>query len=66
MLEAICEELTGRSMNWSYVDNNRGGDHIWWISDLRRFQSHYPEWKITYDIRTTRKFTMRCVAGSLA
>jgi CDP-paratose 2-epimerase len=55
MLEAIalCEELTGKSMNWSYVDDNRVGDHIWWISDIRRFQSHYPEWKITYDIRTT-------------
>jgi CDP-paratose 2-epimerase len=54
MLEAIglCEELTGRSMNWSYVEGNRLGDHIWWISDIRRFESHYPEWKITYDIRT--------------
>ena len=55
MLEAIalCEELTGRPMNWSYVDDNRIGDHIWWISDIRRFQSHYPEWRINYDIRTT-------------
>jgi CDP-paratose 2-epimerase len=50
---ALCEELTGRPMNWSYIDDNRIGDHIWWISDIRRFQSHYPEWKITYDIRTT-------------
>ncbi len=55
ILEAIslCEELTRNSMNWSYVEDNRIGDHIWWISDIRRFQSHYPEWKITYDIRTT-------------
>ena len=55
MLEAIalCEELTGSSINWSYIDDNRIGDHIWWISDIRRFQSHYPEWKITYDIPTT-------------
>jgi CDP-paratose 2-epimerase len=54
MLEAInlCEELVGKSINWSYTDDNRIGDHIWWISDIRRFQSHYPEWKITYDIRT--------------
>jgi CDP-paratose 2-epimerase len=48
---AICEELTGRPIDWSYVDDNRIGDHIWWISDVRRFQSHYPEWRITYDIR---------------
>jgi len=55
MLEAIevCESLTGRPMNWCYVDDNRIGDHIWWISDIRKFQSHYPDWRITYDIRTT-------------
>ena len=50
---ALCEELTGRPMHWSNVDANRIGDHIWWISDIRRFQSHYPEWKITHDLRTT-------------
>jgi CDP-paratose 2-epimerase len=55
MLEAIAisEELTGRAMNWSYEDENRIGDHVWWISDIRRFQSHYPDWRLTYDIRAT-------------
>jgi CDP-paratose 2-epimerase len=55
MLEAIalCERLTQRPMNWSYVDDNRIGDHIWWISDTRRFQFHYPAWTVTYDIWTT-------------
>lgn len=53
MLEAIaiCEELTGRPMTWDYSDQNRAGDHIWWIGDVRRFQSHYPDWAYTYDIR---------------
>jgi CDP-paratose 2-epimerase len=53
MLEAIkmCADLTGRPMNYSYVADNRLGDHIWWISDVRRFQAHYPEWHFTYDIR---------------
>ena len=37
-------------MNWSYVDDNRIGDHIWWISDVRRFQSHYPEWTYTREL----------------
>jgi CDP-paratose 2-epimerase len=52
MLEAIaaCERLIGRSMNWSYSDDNRTGDHIWWISDVRRFQSHYPGWHYRYGI----------------
>jgi CDP-paratose 2-epimerase len=52
ILEAIvhCEKRTGRSMNWAYSDDSRAGDHIWWISDIRRFQSHYPDWRYTYDI----------------
>ncbi len=53
MLEAIAirEELTGRPMQWTYTDTNRTGDHIWWISDVRRFQEHYPNWRFTYDIK---------------
>ena len=52
VLEAIlaCEQLTGRPMNWSYSDQNRMGDHIWWISDVRRFQNDYPGWRYHYDI----------------
>ena len=53
MLEAIqtCEELTGREMNWSYEETNRIGDHIWWIGDVRKYQSHYPDWRYRYGIR---------------
>jgi CDP-paratose 2-epimerase len=51
ILEAIaaCELLTGRAMNWSYSDQNRTGDHVWWISDVRRFQRDYPAWCYRYD-----------------
>ena len=54
MLEAIqlCQEISGRKFNWRYADGNRKGDHIWWISDLSRFQSHYPEWKQVHNIPT--------------
>jgi CDP-paratose 2-epimerase len=53
MLEAIelCEEISGRKLNWSYVEDNRIGDHIWWISDVRKFQNHYPAWQYRYDLR---------------
>jgi CDP-paratose 2-epimerase len=27
------------------------GDHIWWISDISRFQRHYPGWRLTYGIK---------------
>jgi CDP-paratose 2-epimerase len=53
MLEAIgmCEEITGKNLNWTYVDKNRRGDHIWWISDLSHFRSQYPAWNLRYDVR---------------
>jgi len=52
MREAIrfCEELTGNTMDTEYVETNRSGDHIWWISDVSKFQSHYPAWKLTKDV----------------
>jgi CDP-paratose 2-epimerase len=52
MLEAIscCEELNGSPMTWSYSEANRTGDHIWWISDVAKFQRHYPQWRLTYDV----------------
>jgi CDP-paratose 2-epimerase len=48
---ALCEELTGKKMNVAYTDRHRTGDHIWYISDTRKFQSHYPNWNYTYDLR---------------
>jgi CDP-paratose 2-epimerase len=55
VVEAIgkIETLTGRPMKWTYSEEPRAGDHIWWISDVRRFRSHYPDWNLTYDIDTT-------------
>jgi CDP-paratose 2-epimerase len=52
MLEAIemCEQISGKKLNWSYEETNRIGDHIWWISDVRKFQTHYPDWKFRYGI----------------
>jgi CDP-paratose 2-epimerase len=52
MLEAIdiCQEITAKEMNYSYSDNNRIGDHIWYISDLSKFKAHYPDWSIKYDV----------------
>jgi CDP-paratose 2-epimerase len=47
MLEAIStsEQITGRPLNWEYIDQSRKGDHIWYISDLSQFQRDYPRWK---------------------
>lgn len=55
ILEAfqMSETITGRSMRWSYIDENRIGDHICYYSDLRKMKEHYPNWSITKDLRTT-------------
>lgn len=53
MLEAIrmAEELTGRPMRTGYDPQNRIGDHMWWVSDVGKFRTMYPEWSYRYDIR---------------
>ena len=53
MLEAIalCQEITGRELNWTYDDDARQGDHIWWISDMTKFRDHYPQWRQNYNGR---------------
>lgn len=52
MLEAIeiSQELSGKKLDYSYTEDNRSGDHIWYISDLAKFKSHYPNWSIKYNI----------------
>ena len=50
---AMCETISGRKLNWTYVEDNRVGDHIWYISDVRKFQSHYPGWKYRYTLQAT-------------
>jgi CDP-paratose 2-epimerase len=49
ILEAftIAEEISGRKMIFEYVDQNRAGDHICYISDLRKMKAHYPDWSIS-------------------
>ena len=53
MLEAIaiCQEIAGRELNWEYTDQNRTGDHMWWVSNNAKFAAHYPGWKQKYDVR---------------
>jgi CDP-paratose 2-epimerase len=64
MVEAIalCEEITGRKLSWHYEETNRIGDHIWWISDVRKFQEHYPSWKFRYGLREILDEIHRAVA----
>ncbi len=49
ILEAFkkVEQLTGKKMQYEYIDKNREGDHICYISDLSKMKTHYPSWDIT-------------------
>jgi CDP-paratose 2-epimerase len=55
MLEAIdwCEKISGKKMSYSYSETNRIGDHIWYVSDVNKFKSHYPTWNWQYDLEAT-------------
>ncbi|MBD2358442.1 NAD-dependent epimerase/dehydratase family protein [Tolypothrix sp. FACHB-123] len=65
ILEAfdIVASLTGKNMEYEYVDKNREGDHICYYSDLRKMKTHYPNWSITKSLQTI--FT-EIVAGWLS
>jgi len=55
ILEAfdLIASISGKSMSHEYVDQNRSGDHICYISNLDKLKAHYPGWEITKDLKTT-------------
>lgn len=57
ILEAIekIETITGKKAKIRYEKKPRTGDHIWYISDVSKFRSHYPKWEYTYTIDTILK-----------
>ena len=48
----LVGNITGKPMQFEYLDKNREGDHICYYSDLRKIQSHYPGWGITVSLQT--------------
>jgi CDP-paratose 2-epimerase len=72
VLEAIqlIEELSGKNLECKIVDRARAGDHIWWVSDVRKFQRAYPAWRYQYDLKSIvedliQATAERCGARSL-
>lgn len=55
ILEAfsLISEISGKPMKYEYLDKNREGDHICYISDLEKMKLHYPEWNIKKNLRVT-------------
>ena len=54
ILEAlnIIEKILGYKIKKKILKNNRVGDHIWYVSSMKKFKNHYPNWRQTY---TTKK-----------
>ncbi len=49
---AIVERRSGETLDWDYVEENRQGDHICYISDLRAFERDYPAWSVRTSLDT--------------
>ena len=50
---ALAEKYSGKAMKYSYVEDNRIGDHICYYSDLRKMRQHYPQWDISVSLEET-------------
>ncbi len=55
ILEAfqLAEKFSGKPMKYSYLKDNRIGDHICYYSDLRKMRAHYPSWDISVSLEET-------------
>ncbi len=51
----ICERIAERPLERTYVEDNRIGDHIWYVSDVSKFKNHFPDWNLTKNIDSILK-----------
>lgn len=52
MMEAIAkfESIFNKKAKVKYSRQHRSGDHIWYISDVRKFQADYPKWRYKFSM----------------
>ena len=58
----IIEDICKIKIKKDYLSKNRIGDHIWYISDMKKFKTHYPKWKQNY---TTKKIIKELIDYTL-
>ncbi|HOE09807.1 MAG TPA: NAD-dependent epimerase/dehydratase family protein [bacterium] len=65
ILEAFAqvEQITRKPMRYEYVDKNREGDHICYISNLSKLKSHYPNWDITKSLADIFQETVKTLTS---
>jgi len=62
----LIERLSGKKPKMSYDETNRIGDHICYYSDLRKFKSHYPDWRLTYDLEQITESIIASVSDRMS
>ncbi len=67
MIEAIqqIENIAGYKLNYTLSDEARSGDHIWYVSDIGKFKSHYPDFSYQYDIDRILKEMLQSAETSM-
>lgn len=50
---AIIEKMVGKKVKYQIKDNARIGDHMWYITDFKRFREDYPQWNVTVNLQAT-------------
>lgn len=63
---ALVEEFSGRPQQWTYVEENRIGDHIVYYSDLTKMRAHFPGWDITVSLSETVRQIVEAWKGRIA
>ena len=48
---ALIKEISGKELKWEYSDTARKGDHICYITNMHKFKTDYPEWKIKMSLK---------------
>ncbi|MGY3213804.1 NAD-dependent epimerase/dehydratase family protein [Mucilaginibacter sp. HD30] len=61
----IAEKFSGKQQVYAYVDENRIGDHICYISNLGKMRHHYPNWDITISLEETIRQIVAAQLGRL-
>ena len=63
ILEAISEieNIKKIKIKKKFIKQNRVGDHIWYITDNKKFKKDYPNWKQKYN---TKKIIKELIINS--
>lgn len=47
----LVEQISGIKIKKKYLKQNRVGDHIWYVSSMRKFKKHFPNWQQSYNTK---------------